>query len=108
MQEPRSRTESRHPSRAAFLLPAASALMLAAAFGGAASVSTPAASASVSPVAVCAYVSTPAVSSGGVFSDARDTALASCVPAAAAVSSGGVFSDARDAAASGLALLLHR
>ncbi len=43
---------------------------------------------------------TPAVTSGGVFSDARDTALS--VPAVSpAISADGVFSDARDTARHG-------
>ena len=42
---------------------------------------------------------TPAVTSGGVFSDARDTALAA-LRFSPAVSRGGVFSDPRDTALS--------
>ncbi len=43
---------------------------------------------------------TPAVTSGGVFSDARDTAL-SAPAISSAVSADGVFSDARDSARGG-------
>lgn len=88
---PSGRSQSK--PRGSAVLPA---LVLAAALGGTVAIGGGAASAA-DPSETSLFVLTPAVTDGGVFSDARDTALAA-LGIGPAVSSDGVFSDARDTA----------